>query len=59
MSDTCTWSQEDHESEVYHSSCRKSFMFNDGGPVQNGLKFCCYCGKPLIEDQWKEEEEDE
>ena len=59
MSDTCTWSQDDEGSDTWWSGCRHGFTFTDGGPVQNRFKFCCYCGKPLIEDQWKEEEEDE
>lgn len=65
--EVCAW-VDDGSAESWHSSCGQDFMFNDGGPKQNGFKFCYSCGKPLEEiparfDEWgdpiQEDEEDE
>lgn len=50
MSETCIWSRADDGSEVYETSCQEGcFMLNSGTPSENGMRFCCYCGKPLEE----------
>lgn len=43
---TCTWTEDDNG--VYNTSCDESFIFIDAGPTENEMKFCCYCGKPLV-----------
>lgn len=44
----CEWKQDtDYETEIWHTSCGEAFVFNDGGPDENFLKFCCYCGGRL------------
>ena len=53
---TCHWSQEDEGSGTYWTACGRSFMLNNGGPTDNGLQHCCYCGKPLVEVPWVEPE---
>lgn len=45
MSDTCTWA-EDWEG-VWRTTCDNAFEFMVDGPTENGVKFCCYCGKPV------------
>ena len=35
----------------------KMFILNEGAPADNGMNFCCYCGKPLKEAPIKAEEE--
>ena len=51
----CNWAQDDEGSEVWHPSCgRGMFSLTEGGPKDNGMKFCCYCGKPLVESPWTE-----
>lgn len=57
--DTCNWTQEDEGSEVWYTSCINIFSFTEPGPINNGMKFCCFCGKPLNEVQWEEPEDDE
>ena len=42
----CKWKQDDDG--VYDSSCGHKWQFIEGGPRENGMKFCCYCGKPLV-----------
>ena len=44
----CSWVEQD-EGECWETSCGKIFVFNYGSPSENGMIFCCYCGKPLVE----------
>lgn len=41
----CRW--EADEDGNWWSSCGEGFTFIDGGPVENRLRFCPYCGKRL------------
>ena len=41
----CIWNDDDG----WQSACGDSFWFEDGGPRENGFKFCPYCGKELVE----------
>lgn len=41
----CTWS--DDEDGVWETACDNKFVFIDGTPLDNQMKYCCYCGKPL------------
>ena len=43
----CTWTQ--NEDGVYETNCDNMFVFNDGGPVENGFRYCPYCGLELKE----------
>jgi hypothetical protein len=33
----------------WDTDCGEKFVFIEAGPTENGMKFCCYCGKPLKE----------
>lgn len=57
MTETCIWSQDDEGSEMWSTSCRKYFGQTEGTPGENGMKFCCYCGKPLTQQPWAQNEE--
>ena len=46
---TCTWTQ--NEDGVYETNCDNMFVFNDGGPVENGFRYCPYCGRELSENE--------
>lgn len=47
----CRWWQERFD-PYWTSDCgRAAFEFTDGGPVQNGFRFCPHCGRPLRELQ--------
>ena len=45
----CIWAQEDDwdNSSVYTTGCGHSFSINEDTPYNNGMEFCCYCGKIL------------
>jgi hypothetical protein len=51
----CTWSQD--EEGCWSTDCNNCFTLVDGSPEDNGMKFCCYCGKRLEEVPWRAEEE--
>jgi hypothetical protein len=51
MTEVCRW-HEDNEGN-WQTDCDNLFTFIEGGPSDNGMKFCCYCGKPL-EEIWLE-----
>ena len=42
----CRWTWDD---EKWSTGCGEAFCFIDGGPSENGMKYCTYCGKRLIE----------
>jgi len=46
MEEKCEWKETDEGSE---SGCGELFIFNDGGPFDNGFVFCPYCGKKIEE----------
>ena len=49
---SCEWA-EDADGSAWETSCHNRFLLNDGGPTDNGLKFCPFCGKALVElDGW-------
>jgi hypothetical protein len=44
----CEW-REDSSGDYWTAQCGgELFCFNDGGPVENGMCFCCYCGAALV-----------
>lgn len=52
LQDACNWSLTYDDSGVWESSCGEEWIFIDGGPAENSVRFCHGCGKPVaIEDQ--------
>jgi len=49
--DECKWTFDSVEWEAnkWDSDCGDSYYFVEGGPEENKMKFCCYCGKKLKE----------
>lgn len=43
----CAWNE--NEDGVWETSCGDLFEFIESGPKDNKMKFCCYCGKKLVE----------
>lgn len=56
--DTCTWQQDgDSDSGVYGTSCHHYFNLEDGTPEDNKMRWCCYCGKKLVQQLIVEDED--
>lgn len=52
--ETCLWQEDDDGN--WNASCGEDiFCFFEGGPSDNRMRFCCYCGKRL-EERWYEPE---
>jgi hypothetical protein len=47
----CVWA-EDFDGN-WDTMCQQSFVFIDGSPSENKMKFCCYCGKELVEKKFQ------
>ena len=45
----CLWVRE--SDGTWETGCDNMFMLNEGGPRDNDMKYCCYCGRPLIEEE--------
>lgn len=43
---SCEWHED--EDGIWETSCGQSWTFPEGGPEDNGMKFCHQCGKHLI-----------
>lgn len=39
----CLWSQ-DLDDDMWETSCKQAWVFPDGTPKDNGVKFCPFCG---------------
>ena len=49
--ESCKWLESDPWGEMpntYESNCGEAWSFIEGGPVENSVKFCHGCGKPVI-----------
>ena len=42
---TCRWT--DERGEYWETECGHQFCLIDGTPSENGMAYCCYCGKRL------------
>ena len=59
---TCTWWEGD-DGGPWATQCNELFNIESEGPEANNMKFCCFCGKRLIEvaddtdevEKWKDE----
>ena len=45
---SCKWEDASSEDGAWSTSCENMFVFIVDGPVENGMKFCPYCGKHLV-----------
>lgn len=46
----CAWEQENDDPEDtnnWHTNCGNDFILIEDGPLDNGMKYCCYCGKEI------------
>lgn len=52
----CVWTQSEYN--LWETDCNGAFEVNDGGPYDNDMRFCCYCGGALIERPYEDAEDD-
>lgn len=56
----CEWMQQDSIFGTdWVTECGKEFRIDEGLPIENGMKFCCFCGKKLIDVPFDEPEDEE
>ena len=56
--DYCEWTEDDDGD--WTTDCGQMFAFlTEHGPAENGMKFCCYCGKPLVDVRYVPPVEDD
>ena len=51
----CNWAQYDDEYGSWETNCGQAFVLDEGTPSENTMKFCCYCGRPLTETPYVED----
>jgi len=44
----CVWTYDENH-DTWDTACGEAFCFTDGGPKENRIRFCGYCGKKLKE----------
>lgn len=49
----CKWTAD--EDGVWWTACGQGYVLNEGGPVENRLKYCGWCGQPLVEVPYVED----
>lgn len=45
MTEACKWTEDDDGS--WDTGCDSGYFMDDGSPTSRGMKFCCFCGKPI------------
>lgn len=56
---SCEW-REDVSGDYWSAQCcQRLFTFDDGGPEESGMAFCCYCGAPLVAVDYIDQIEEE
>ena len=45
----CTWTY-DEDLDTWDTECGESFVVTNGTPAENKMRFCPYCGSPIIEE---------
>ena len=55
MIEKCSWVQ-DGDGGPYATDCSHYFSVNEGTLAENEMAFCCYCGRPVDEVLYEEED---
>ena len=56
-SDACSWTPMRPDDAMYETSCGYAWMFLEGGPRSNGMRYCPFCGAELAPDPTDEDDE--
>jgi len=54
MDEPCEW-QED-EDGAWDTGCGETWQFDDGGPIENRIRYCHRCGAPVRVLAFREED---
>jgi hypothetical protein len=46
----CEWKNNGMDT-LWDTSCGETFLLSEGTPLENGMRYCCYCGGKLYEKQ--------
>lgn len=46
---TCAWTEHAVSAGFWSTDCGEAFEVHVGSPGQNGLRYCCFCGRRLAE----------
>jgi hypothetical protein len=52
----CGWTQ-DSDGSAWATGCGHLFEVNDGTPKENGMCWCCFCGRELKETPYTDDEQ--
>jgi hypothetical protein len=45
----CNWTLDaGYDGDSWDTDCQEKFVFIDGGPAENHIRFCCYCGRRFL-----------
>jgi len=44
MPDPCEWHETDY---AWETGCGEAFVFIEGGPAENKMRYCPYCGRAI------------
>lgn len=58
---TCVWKQSHHHADErnWSTACGQEFTFIEGGPTENEMVFCCYCGRTILQVKREEQHNDD
>jgi hypothetical protein len=45
----CTWTRDDHDSDIWLTGCGEAWCLNEGTPKENRIKYCPFCGVKVRE----------
>lgn len=55
----CGWTPDGYDGDgAYATDCGQLFVLNAGTPYENEFRYCCYCGRPLVEEPLPENDEE-
>jgi hypothetical protein len=55
--ETCTWKYD--PDGYWQTECGDQFCFSEGGPTENRVKFCHYCGRGMVESVYANQADEE
>jgi len=52
----CYWTEDDDG--IWHSDCGQDWQFIGGGPEENSVRYCNWCGLPVRAVPWDDKDRD-